>query len=49
MTDEGDPLTLHDERPAFVETHRLLELVLAEVRGVRADRAGRNERAPSRP
>ena len=49
MPDDGNPVTLHDERPAFVETHRLLELVLAEVRGPRADLAGRNERAPSRP
>jgi len=39
MDGDADMLTLHDVRPEDRRTHELLELLLAEVRGLRADLA----------
>jgi hypothetical protein len=44
---DGDPLALHDVRPEDERTHALLELVLAEVRALRAEIAVRRD-APDR-
>ena len=46
MDGDADPLELHDVRPEDRRTHELLEALIEEIRGLRAELGNRRDAAP---